>query len=130
MRGRRRCHPEAREESGWCSPASTPQTKLLAIEIDCEVAPPAVLPSAALAAIDHALPNLGDVQVDGDAFLSPFIAQPAPVAGEARARPEIAGVRIFGHGILRANPCADRDSEHSQNRHNDRKLFHRSCSLF
>src|SRR5262245_3204342 len=113
MRGRRRCHPEAREESGWCSPASTPQTKLLAIEIDCEVAPPAVLPSAALAAIDHALPNLADVQVDGDAFLSPFIAQPAPVAGEGRARPEIASVWIFRRRILCSNLYVERNSEHS-----------------
>src|SRR5262245_49880653 len=85
----------------------------LAIEIDCEVAPPAVLPSAALAAIDHALPNLGDVQVDGDAFLSPFIAQPAPVAGEGRARPEIASVWIFRRRILCSNLYVERNSEHS-----------------
>src|SRR5262249_59320720 len=94
--------------------SARPQAKLLAIEIDCEVAPPAVLPSAALAAVDHALPNLGDVQIDGDAFLSPFIAQPAPVAGEGRARSEIASVWIFRRRILCSNLYVERNSEHSR----------------
>ena len=41
-----------------------PQAKLLAIDIDYEVAAPAVLPDAALAAVDYALANLGDIQIE------------------------------------------------------------------
>src|SRR5262249_60799496 len=90
-----------------------PQPRFLVSEFVCEAPPPAVLPSAALAAIDHALPNLGDVQVDGDAFLSPFIAKATPVAGEGRARPEIASVWIFRRRILCSNLYVERNSEHS-----------------
>src|SRR5262245_34077876 len=41
------------------------------------------------------LADLGDVQVDGDAFGGPFIAQSAPVAGQSRARPNVASVWIL-----------------------------------
>src|SRR4030095_490462 len=104
--------------------SSRPQAELLTIYIYYEVAPPAVLPGAALAAIDHALANLGDVHIDGDALRSPLIAKAAPVSGESRARQEIAGVRIFRRGILRPNPCAKRDSEQKYDRYNGRGFLH------
>src|SRR5262249_53365084 len=112
--------------------SARPQAKLLAIDIDCEVAPSAVLPGAALAAVDHTLANLGHVQVDGDAFLSPFITKAAPVACQSRAGPNVASVRIFGCGILRPNRHAQTDHDKKYRRDNNCRLFHRcySCDLF
>ena len=109
--------------------SARPQAKFLAIQIDCEVAPPAVLPGAALAAIDNALANLGDIQIEGDAFLRPFITKAAPIAGESRAGQEVAGVWIFRRGILRHNPCAKRDSEQKYGRDNNCGSFHRCYPL-
>src|SRR5437899_10691263 len=45
--------------------SARPQAELLAIYIYYDVAPPAVLPRAALAAINNALANLGDIQIEG-----------------------------------------------------------------
>src|SRR4030095_707649 len=109
--------------------SSRPQAELLTIYIYYEVAPPAVLPAAALAAVDHALANLGDVHIDGDALRSPLVTKTAPVAGESRARQEIAGVGIFRRGILRPNPCAKRDSKQKYSRDNNFGFFHRSYSI-
>src|SRR4030095_13998905 len=92
-----------------------------------EAAPAAVLPGAALAAIDHALPNLGDVQIDGNALSGPLISEATPIACKSRARQEIAGVWIFRRCVLRPNPCAKRDSKQKYGRGNNCGFFHRYC---
>src|SRR5262249_39591868 len=103
--------------------SARPQAELLGIDLDLEVAAPAVLPGLILAAVDHPLFHLRHAAVQGDAPGCQVIAPPAPITAERRAREHV--TRVRPGLMLRVGPRVQHRPQKDRDAHENCRSPHR-----
>src|SRR5262249_19080904 len=99
---------------------SRPQAEFAGVEMPGEVAAATVLPTAVLAALDDALPDLRHARIERDALCCQDTTDTAPIAAGRRARREAAGVCWGAAGAPLISRRPQREGKQSNGTNNNR----------